>query len=340
MYFAFAGALPRTEPNPAQLEHTADGAHGGCSMGREFVAELNRLGHDAECWNYWHTTEDGVPIHEAYDGVFFFDNNMYELWKKVVPRWDWANKLSIGWMHLVNLAATQSLEIYRNCKIVATTSQPLLDELQELTCGEERKAVDPFILQWAVTTKDFPPALPSPYAPHTKNVIWCGRIGERAAQLLRALGPQIKQRLNAKLTIITSTENAFGNELPIDTDVLGPFKHGTFEHYLYYADVAIDSSLGPAQHVINCKQYDYLGAGLPIVCEPVPAYELMRAQCHGIVLLFHPDNQHEYLVALSQALHTKWANEDVRKWMQENHTWTHRARQVNEKIQTLAGPWG
>lgn len=330
MRICVATALPKVLPDPAVLEKGPDGAHGGCSMGPEFVAELNRLGHDAECWNYWHEVEDGVTIEEAYDCVIFFDNNMYKLWCEVVKGWDWERKLSVCWMHLVHLEAAQSLEISQRCQLLGLTSQELRCELEELVPGRED-----FLWQWATTTRSFPPPQPNPYRTDKKIILWCGRLGERAAQILQELALYTDQ-LQAELHIISQTVGPgcwpYAGEPPKNAILHGAMKHGTFDHFLYYADAAIDTALGPDQRVINCKQYDYMGAGLPIVCERVPGSELMAEQLHGHRLPFRMDNGFAYVTALSQVLHTVYAREPVRQWMQQHHTWRKRAQLVDEKI--------
>lgn len=330
MRIAYAGSLPRTPVDPTRLERGQDGAHGGCSMGHEFVAELCRQGHQAELWNFWDETEDHEPTDEAYDAVFFFDNNMYELWKKVVPCWNWAEKLSICWMHLVHLEAGQSREIASNCKLLGVTNGRLQDELTELLGVPDRA----FVLPWATTTRSFPPPQKSPYG--SKPVIlWCGRIGGRAANLLKCLGELIGGTM--EIHIISATVNEAGDswpygDLPKGSVWHGPMKHGTFDHYLYYADVAIDQSLGSDQRVINCKQYDYLSAGLPIVCEQVPGCELMRLNKHGVIVPFQTLNASSYEAAIKFCLRQQWNRDAMRQFMQTHHTWTNRASLVHQHI--------
>lgn len=336
MRIAYAGSLPKTPVDPTRLERGQDGAHGGCSMGHEFVKELQAQGHEAELWNFWDVTEDQEPTEEAYDAVFFFDNNMYELWKKVVPNWDWEKKLSICWMHLVHLEAGQSREIMRNCKLVGVTNTRLLSELEELVGDESKRA---FVLPWATTTRRFPPPQSNPYvSPYDRQqptLLWCGRIGGRAANLLKGLGDLVGDKM--KLHIISATVNEAGDswpygDLPKNAVWHGPLKHGTFDHFLYYADVAIDQSLGADQRVINCKQYDYISGGLPIVCEQVPGCEIMRMKKHGVVVPFAPNNASNYAAAIDFCLRQDWDRNAVRQFMQANHTWTNRASLVHTKI--------
>jgi hypothetical protein len=331
MRICVATALPTTPPDPAVTEQTQDGAHGGCSMGREFVAELNRLGHDAECWNYWHEVEDGVSQADAFDCVIFFDNNMYELWKKVVKDWDWEKKLNVCWMHLVNLERPQSIEIATRCQLVGATCYELICELEDLV-----PSAKPFLWEWATTTRMFPPPQPNPYRTDKKIMLWCGRLGERAAKLLQGISNYADQ-LQAELHVISQTVGPdnwpYPGAPPKGAILHGAMKHGTFDHYLYYAHAAIDCALGPGQRVINCKQYDYMGAGLPIVCEPVPGYGLMLMHHFGSALPFHADNADAYASALRRELYAVYDRHHIRTWMQRGHTWTNRARLIHEKIQ-------
>lgn len=336
MRIVFAGPLPTSSPKEGVVERGDDGAHGGCSMGPEFVAELNRLGYDAELWNFWHTVEEGALVEDAYDAVFFFDNNMYELWKRVVPNWDWKRKLSIAWMHLVNLEPGQSAEICERCQIVGMTSPQLAAEHQELALPGQ-----PIILPWATTTRNLT-CMMSPYR-HVEALpvlLWCGRIGERAAHLLHNIFNELA--VDLQLHVISATCNEQKTswpdnyvEFPRAAHWHGPMKHGTFDHYLDYATLALDASLGPDQRVINCKHYDYLGAGLPMVCEPVPSFEIMQSLGHGIVVPFERNNWRAYVEAIRKALTIDWDRDRVRAYMQEHHTWTQRARQVHEQIKTL-----
>jgi len=249
-----------------------------CSYGTAIVAGLRQRGHDIEQWNFWSTDDRQTPTADAYDGVIINEVSHLDLWRRVVPAWDWANKFSLFWCHGVSLQQRAQLRFANtHTTRVAATGPDVLAAYTRL-CGD-RSA--PFLLRmlplwdcWAET----PTA--SPYA-DGPAYLWAGRVTWRAVEALLALTeilPADRFHLIHDDVNDAAWMRRSGELKPAAVELLrrgvhsySAKSHGTFNEYYWHAAVGLDvltALAQPAAYVaMNCKVIDYVSAGLPIVSE-------------------------------------------------------------------------
>ncbi|MEI6171716.1 MAG: hypothetical protein WCQ45_04465, partial [bacterium] len=135
-------------------------------------------------------------------------------------------------------------------------------------------------------------------------------------------------------------------EIP-NVHFLGCLPHGTFQHYLYYADVALDS--GTAENVWkkpegtdllaeafvhsyrrtanNCKLWDYLAAGVPVVIDGAAGGDELIKQT-GLGTIVPVGYEKAYVSAVrkyleeSSSIKMRLLRDKAIAWMRENHTWS------------------
>jgi glycosyltransferase involved in cell wall biosynthesis len=188
-----------------------------------------------------------------------------------------------------------------------------------------------WVAEWGVPDWwTFPPVKPNPYEPGTKNIVYAGRLTatHRVYQWIREVAAAFPY---ATVWVIANVEP--GHE-QIEHDLaqipnvrfLGRMPHGTFQHYLYYADVALDSgTAGEARLVNNCKLWDYLACGVPVVMDGATGGdELVKAT--GLGTIVPKDDGLEYRAAVEWYLNEPVAPRTMRdgaiRFMKENHTWS------------------
>lgn len=175
----------------------------------------------------------------------------------------------------------------------------------------------------------FPPEQPNPYAPGTKNIVYAGRLTatHRVYHWIKEVAHAFRY---ATVWVIANVEP--GHEV-IEHDLaqipnvrfLGRMPHGTFQHYLYYADVALDSgTAGEARLVNNCKLWDYLACGVPVVLDGATGGdELVKAT--GLGCIVPKDDDLEYRAAVEWYLNdpeTRVMRDGAIRFMKDNHTWS------------------
>lgn len=197
---------------------------------------------------------------------------------------------------------------------------------------------------------EFPPRKLSPYEPGTKNIVFAGRMGEgvhhRRIELVARAIPE------AHVWVIANIPAEFGDGIEHDlrqipnVHFLGRLPHGTFLNYLYYADVALDSGTaeslwtqGPLNDpraeawthsfrrtVNNCKLWDYLAAGVPVVMDGAAGGdELLRESRLGMIVPLGDHKRYvdavKHLLNTSDTPHMILVRRNTIRWMRENHTW-------------------
>jgi len=82
----------------------------------------------------------------------------------------------------------------------------------------------------------------------------------------------------------------------------GGMQYGTFNNYLYYADVGLSYS-HTTLNVLHCKVWDYLSNGLPTIVTPAdsPEGELVKRTGCGYCV-----NHGDYIKAIDKALNTRF----------------------------------
>lgn len=259
--------------------------------------------------------------------VFLYDHTMIPLWQRIVPKWDSQKKCTVVWCHVV--LHEESLYAMNHAALVCFTVPSVQGDF-ERQFGPWVLKERSMVLTWGCKSGwCCPTGLADPYDQHP-SVLWAARMGTRAASYLCSILKE--QPFN--LHVLSATPVVSPGLLPEVPGVYhGSFRYGTFNHFLHYADLAIDTAVGRRQVVANSKLFDYLAAGLPIVHETVPGDWIVKETQMGIEV---PYNQPAiYRQAIQEALERPWDRVACRAYMQQNHTWAHRARQLWERVQQV-----
>lgn len=331
MRICYCGPRARQAPG-RDLELTEDGAHGCNAIGHDLCHAWNELGYEASIWNYWKAGDDGTPTHEMYDAVFLYDHSMAPLWAEQVPDWEWDRKLTIYYSHLPPARDRWS----RRCHLVGYIHAGMAAAAEQFR-GEFRSDVQIFALPWAAPGNwELPPPNPDPYTHERKVAVWAGRLSPVNVGPLVALAEAMPE---LELHIFSNTldkQHLTREQLPTGPHVHfhGSAKHGTFQNYLWYADVSLDAMIDPRQTLVNSKQPDYLLAGVPMVAEgPVPGDEYLRATGLGIIVPYSRTNYAPYIAAVRNVLaRNDWPRRAASAYMQGCHTWRHRGYAVHQQI--------
>jgi hypothetical protein len=195
-----------------------------------------------------------------------------------------------------------------------------------------------YSLPWAAPGYwQLPPALPNPFEPGRRTAIWAGRLHPANVAPLVALSEELPELELHIFSNALEKAHLTREQLPQGPHVHfhGSAKHGTFQHYLWYADVALDAMIHPNQQLVNSKQADYLLAGAPLVAEgPVPGDQYLRATGHGVIVPYSRTDFQPYVEAVRSVLNrTDWNRAATSGYMQACHTWRHRAYTVHQQIQ-------
>ena len=249
-----------------------------CSYGTAIVEGLRQRGHEIEQWNFWNTDDRQIPTADAYDGVIISEVSQLDLWRRVVPLWDWSRKFSLFWCHGVSLQHREQLRFAAtHATRVAATGPEVLAAYIRL-CG---RAGLPFLFRmlplwncWSEVREA------SPYA-DSPVYLWAGRVTWRAVEALLALTERLPA---ARFHVIHDDQRdaawmrRTGELKPAAVELLqrgvhshSAKSHGTFNEYYWHAAVGLDvltALAQPAAYVsLNCKVVDYVSAGLPVVSE-------------------------------------------------------------------------
>lgn len=111
----------------------------------------------------------------------------------------------------------------------------------------------------------------------------------------------------------------------------GPMMHGTFTHFIYHADLGLNFTKNVGD-TINCKVWDYLAMGLPVISMPpgaVEEYLLKKTGC-GIIT-----DEERYIESVKKGLDTKFDRDNARAWMVENESYLAVAKRWDKKIREL-----
>lgn len=352
MRLTFFGTGWKTPPVSEKPEVGPDGAHSYCAMGPEFCRALRARGVQASHTNFWYTDEQQVKNSEAFDAVFLADHGMFNLWKQVTPDWDWAKKTNIFNVHIADPDPDTDGGAYCQAALRHATAITFIHErvrdhfLYEFGYDKEQIC---HVLPWAVAGDwSWPPAEPSPYPDGKRIVLWAGRIYPRAMPLLQYLEAHLPA-LNAELHVLRAPSMG-PVEIPDDTipgTFHGSMKHGTFNHFLYYANCGLD--VGTWKHetpVVHCKVFDYLYAGLPVVHERVLGSEMARRLNMSRIVECQPSLEpvdlSGFMAGISKTLaRSNWPKVAARDYMRKHHTWTNRADGLVDFMRTNLGlPFG
>ncbi len=333
MRFCYAGPVWSKPPQQDVLEAGMDGAHSCNAVGGAFSEAFASMGIRLDQWNFWHTDPVGVKTSDAYDGVILWDHSMLPLWERVVPDWDWKRKLSVFWVHAVRLYRNEP--VAHACRmardkatLIGFTDESILDDFRELY--GDRSGL--FVLRYGCRSRDWSDVPPTPYPPGKPVMLWCARIGPRAFEYLIRLEEALP---GYQLHILSSTPSEqAGMTSRLPGTYHGCFKYGTFDRFLFHADVALDVAVSNPQTVINSKCYDYLAAGLPVAHESVPGTQLIDLLRHGRSAAY--DRFDEYVATVAESARIPPVRRRFcREYMASHHTWRHRAMDLLNELLPL-----
>ena len=324
-----------------------NGLHGSCDFLTEAIPYLQQRGLDVEP-NDWQRLENTPCVGDRYWGAFFERDGaaMYRFLesardfhlrgKWIICRFHFANwpsgSPSSGWETRYRELA-ESIPQFEHAAVLLGTHPVVCDDLHRFT---RHPNID--LCPWGVPTYwQYPPPQPNPYEPGTRNLVFVGRLEVRCERRRLDLFEMIRQR-DPKIKIhVISFSVMRPDEVPANVVLHGGMQSGTFNHLLYYADLALDTGVSPNQRCLNCKNYAYLGMGLPVVTHPVPGTELIQSLNHGILVHNFHDNK-AYVDAVFAALEHKWApKDDVIRYMQTNHGWDKAAAVLEKYIRIGQG---
>jgi len=113
----------------------------------------------------------------------------------------------------------------------------------------------------------------------------------------------------------------------------GPVFYGNFWDFLEHADIALGFTLLSGMRNCHIKVWDYLAYGIPIVHERGSPMSRLITPERGMLVAW--DSILAIRKGVDQALSKSFDRHETVKWVQENHTWDHRAREWDERIGKL-----
>jgi len=333
--FYLCGAWHR-KVNQAQM-NPDHGIHGTVDFMTEALPYLRERGYAVQ-QNIWPLVErPGANPYAAFWGAFFErDGATLERFLKAAPQFLDGKRWLIYRFHAAFNSQITRLRRARldKANVLLGTHQVVVDDLRRNFPDHPHIYVCPY---GVATFWEYPPPQPDPYDHSVKNLVFSGRL-DTSSDLRRVpIFKKIYERdPTVKIHIITQSvrQGALDPaDLPPNCVCYGQLQSGTFNHLLYYADLALDTVQFYDQRCLNCKNYAYLGMGLPVVAHIVPGIEPHREIEHGIFL--HPSRpDDEYVDAVFEALQRSWSPRDtVIRWAQENHGWDKSAEVLRKCIQ-------
>jgi glycosyltransferase involved in cell wall biosynthesis len=291
------------------------------------------------CMPGWNKVPDDV------DCAFMCEHYMIQFMAKH-GLWDFS-KPTVFWGHIAAAAVTRDAmfmsgeEIMKKCAGVCFTRQEALDGWR-VRYGKHRHE---WIAPWAVPEWwQLPPQKPNPYKPEAKNVVYAGRI-ELSGHIDKFICAVAKALPDVNIHIISSflDRNIWDNTLQAEKHadladrlrsfsnihIHGSMIHGTFLHYLYYADCALDTGIFPGRDANNCKIWDYLACGCPVVTDGrFGGDDLIEESGFGTVVPMHDLSAYvEAVKRWTERWHGEkkedWtlAKRAAIQWMRNKHSW-------------------
>jgi len=283
-------------------------------MGQEFCREFTRLGMPMEVYDW------AVISPESYfDGVFIADLDSYWKWHKTVSWPRNKRKFTIfqcgevdaqsgGQMGL----AEEEIAKYPGISLVCFTHD-WIHETFNLRYGDHHDERTMTLAHGVPFRAIRPPAAPRPqqFADKT-NLVFYGDPTERQKDKLQNLGRLLGQD-EYRINIINPAGSQPSN----------------WENYLYYADYGLGIIADEGSLKANPAYFTYMAAGLPVVFETGHGDWIVDEMQHGLKA---PKNVEEFAITIANNRERTWDRAKCQMRMQEQHTWTHRARQLHKRI--------
>ncbi|MDD3493998.1 MAG: glycosyltransferase [Candidatus Thermoplasmatota archaeon] len=311
------GLHPRGKPSETMGEPGPLYAHSICGATYGIAAALSQHGYDAVPWEGW----SAGPI--KADALFVSERNFFD---GIVRNklWD-LSKPCVVWLHDASPGNT-----FTEKDLAKVTAGICFTRREALLLFASQAGPHPrhpyWVAPWGFPTWwTMPPVTPNPYPPGTKNIVYAGRI-EPGGRIRDIISHVARRFPDVGIWIITDcVVPDIRNELTSFPNVtwLGALCHGTFLHYLYYADLALDTGIVTARRANNCKLWDYLACGVPVIMDGTTGGDdLVLYTGNGAIV---PARDYEaYLDAVERGLSGQFTREQrdtTIRYMKENWTW-------------------
>jgi hypothetical protein len=277
--------------------------------------------------------EKNPEIHKELWGAFFErDGRTIHRFDNTLPDFEWDKKWIICRFHACHQAQADEFRKYLPyTDVLLGTHEKVVGELRRHFPDHPRIDLCGF---GVATYWQYPPPQPSPYEPGTTNLIWAGRLDTTHEGGRLYIFRKIFERdPSIKIHIISQSEIQGAldqDKLPPNCIFHGPMQSGTFNHFIYYADLALDVGMRRMRW-LNCKNYSYLGMGCPVVTNPVPGTEIIEETGQGI--LVDTFDRDDHVDAVFEALQREWRPRDeVIAYMQAHHGWDKPAAALEKYI--------
>lgn len=335
MKFYLCGAWHR-KVNQAEM-NPKHGIHGTVDFMTETIPYMRERGYEVQP-NQWHLIEksEADPYNEYWGAFFERDGPTLERFVRAAPQFLDGSKWLIYRFHAAfkgQITRQRNLGLDK-ADVLLGTHPVVVEDLRRHYPDHPR--ID--LCSYGVATFwESPPPQPDPYDHSVKNLVFSGRLAPRADlrrlpifKLIYERDPTVKIHIFTQSVRHGTLDPAC---LPPNCVCYGEMQSGTFNHYLYYADLALDTVQRSGQRCLNCKNYAYLGMGVPVVGHIVPGIEPHMEIDHGVFLPAETSNE-EYVDAVFDALQRSWSpRADVIRWAKENHGWDKPAEVVRKWVQ-------
>ena len=263
---------------------------------------------------------------EEADAAFVCEYNFFRVLKES-GKWDFS-KPTIAWLHHwipgPGLTGKDYLDL---CRGICFTRSEAMQKFRSEN-GDHNYWVAPWgFPEWWST----PPSKPNPYSysngkfhvVYAGRCSWDSRMPEYISRLTKA-HPDVTVHIISDVEVLQHDDrnrkvvSAF--KANPNVNFIGSRIHGTFLHYLYYADLAIDTGIVPQKWANNCKIWDYLAMGVPVVTNHnTGGMELIESTGCGVIA---PGvGVGEWLDAFSKARTMKFPRDETIRWMKDHHAW-------------------
>jgi len=314
------------------------GSHSETYQPTYFAKEFGKLGYKTAFWDIGGYIEDVNDI----EGDALFIRGTEQL-RMFVDRYGYEKKKKYMFCHL-DRGDTKIV----NCKKIAE-----LFDLVSFTCNsatdfwKKHYGNNCFTAGYGFPEDwEFPPTAKSPYRKDKKILLYLGAmydvkytkfIDDVAKALPDVEVHIIGSRLQTdKLTIsLKAIPQKITGKLIFEADNIvlhGPMKYGTFNNYIYYADLGLNYSPCVLM-VVHCKVWDYLAMGLPTVSIPKNNPENFLIEKTGCG--FCVSDFDEYIKAINTGLNLEFDREEAARWMRENEGYGSVVKRWDNEIKKL-----
>ena len=337
MKIIFHGLLRQLHTDEGKEVIGRDGCHSVAPQSMHLSNNLAKLGHETQIVDFAHSEEDIRDI--KADAILIDDIPQHLL---LTRRYGF-EKLKKYEFYLSHRGITEAINmrwVTEQSDIIGFTCEIARELWKNLNGGNCFTASYGFPAEWR-----YPPIQPNPYKAGKKILLFAGivyspwnleilnRVSKAFPDVeIHIIGSAVEHK-DCFFKITGEPPAALKQFIYPQKNIIwhGPMAHGTFTHYLYYADLGLNF-MKKVVTVVNCKVWDYLGMGLPTISMPQGQpidYLIEEAKC-GIIT-----DESGYIEAIEKGLNTKFDREGAREWMVENESYYALAKRWDKKIKEL-----